>query len=93
MTIDLTIPILIFIIMFIRHIGNNVNIILNIINKQTKSIELLKNKSLYHSNITEFLMESVKPILEYVYVYGSEGERKEIIDILERWKNGNPKIR
>jgi hypothetical protein len=92
MTIDFTIPILIFIIMIIRHIGNNVNDILDIINSQTKSIELLKNKSLYYSNITEFLIESVKPVLEYVYVYGSDGDRKKIIDILERWKNGNPKI-
>jgi hypothetical protein len=92
MTIDFTIPILIFIIMIIRHIGNNVNDILDIINSQTKSIELLKNKSLYYSNITEFLIESVKPVLEYVYVYGSDGDRKKIIDILEKWKNENPKI-
>jgi len=92
MTIDLEISILIFIILFIRHIGNNVDQILTILNSQTKSINILKNRTSYHSKINEFLIESIKPALQYVYNYGSEADRKEIVEILEKWKHADTKV-
>jgi hypothetical protein len=92
MTVDLGIPILILIILFIRHIGNNVDQVLKIIETQTKSIGLLSNRSSYHAKVINFVVESTKPAIQFVYDYGSEEDKQEIVDILERWKNENPKI-
>ncbi len=92
MTIDLAIPILIFIILFVRHIGSNVDVMLNIMDKQTKSLTMISKRGRYHEAVLTFVTESLKTSLDFVYSHGSDEQRKEIDTILDKYKGDHEEV-
>lgn len=75
----------IVILMMIRRASIAIDTILSIVDKQTKSINLIHNRGNYHEKVLSFISESIKPAIDYVWTHGSDQDRKEISDIINKY--------
>jgi len=83
--IEIVVVIIIFIIIFIIHMGNNINMLVDIVEKQTKSLTLLNDRLNNHKQHINYIVESTKPIIKYIYMYGTDKDIKDLKQALQRW--------
>ena len=87
--VNILMVVCVFILLMMRHINNNIDGILDIIETQTKTLGLLGKRGKYHEEVLTFVTESVKTSTEFVWIHGTDEDRQEIKEIITRFNEKN----
>lgn len=76
--INIIIFVCIVLILMMRSIAGNVDKVLSIVEKQTKSMGMMIKRSDRQENVLTFVTESVSIAIEFIWNHGSDEDRKNI---------------